>query len=314
MNYDTFLSPLMELKDCSVCPRNCHADRFSDRLGYCKSDASFNIASICIHRGEEPVISGKEGICNIFFSNCNLQCIYCQNHQISNNKINRDRSRMKLDEVIRRITDILNQGIDRIGFVSPSHVIPQVKVIIAVIENLGYKPIWVYNTNGYDKPESLTKLEGLIDVYLPDFKYWDPKLALKLSDAEDYPDIASQSLKEMYRQKGSSLIQSEEGIAESGIVVRHLILPGFVENSLNILRYIAHEISPRIHISLMSQYYPTERVISHSGLDRSITAKEYEQVKEEMELLQMYNGWHQELDSFNHFRPNFHRKDPFQDH
>jgi len=313
MNYETFLSPLTELNDCSICPRNCHSDRFSGRLGYCGSDSSFNIASICIHRGEEPVIGGKEGICNVFFFNCNLQCIYCQNHQISNNQADRSRSTMNLDEVINRITGILDQGIHRVGFVSPSHVIPQVKVIIEVIENLGYKPVWVYNTNAYDKPGSIKGLEGLIDVYLPDFKYMDPALSRKFSDASDYPEIAAQSIKEMYRQKGSSLILSEDGAAESGIVIRHLILPGFIENSLDVLRYIAHEISPRLHISLMSQYYPTELVIDHPQLDRTINIKEYDRVKDEMESLQMFHGWVQELDSFHHYRPDFHKNHPFED-
>jgi len=220
---------------------------------------------------------------------------------------------MNLDEVINRITGILDQGIHRVGFVSPSHVIPQVKVIIEVIENLGYKPVWVYNTNGYDKPGSIKGLEGLIDVYLPDFKYMDPALSRKFSDASDYPEIAAQSIKEMYRQKGSSLILSEDGAAESGIVIRHLILPGFIENSLDVLRYIAHEISPRLHISLMSQYYPTELVINHTQLARTINIKEYEQVKDEMESLQMYHGWVQELESFHHYRPDFHKNHPFED-
>jgi len=313
MNFDAFLSPIEELKDCSICPRNCHADRFSNKLGYCKSDASFNIASICIHRGEEPVISGPKGICNIFFTNCNLQCIYCQNHQISNTKIKRDTTRMKLDEVVSSITEIMDQGINMVGFVSPSHFIPQMKVIIAAIESLGYRPIWVYNTNGYDKPETIKTLENLIDVYLPDLKYWDGSLALRFSDAEDYPDIASRSLKEMVRQKGTSIILSEDGTAESGVVVRHLIIPGFVENSLNVLRYIANEVSPHLHISLMSQYYPTMNVLSHPHLSMSISAKEYKQVTEEMESLKMYNGWLQEINSLNHYRPDFFRKHPFEE-
>jgi len=160
MNSDAFLSPLEELKDCFICPRNCHADRFSGKFGFCNSDSSFNISSVCIHRGEEPVISGPKGICNIFFTNCNLQCIYCQNYQISDNKIKRFKSRMEMNEVIDRITEILDQGINIVGFVSPSHFIPQMKVIIEVIESLGYSPVWVYNTNGYDKPETIRKLEG----------------------------------------------------------------------------------------------------------------------------------------------------------
>ncbi|MEI6455635.1 MAG: radical SAM protein, partial [bacterium] len=283
MNYDAFLYPLSELEDCSLCPRNCHANRVKGSVGYCRTGNGFNIASICIHKGEEPVISGPLGICNIFFTNCNLQCVFCQNHQISDVSRDRTNSGMNLEEVVSRITDILDTGINMVGFVSPSHVIPQVKVIISVIEHLGYNPVWVYNTNGYDKPETLRSLEGLIDLYLPDFKYFDSGLASRFSGAPDYPEIASSSLKEMFRQKGSTLILSGEGIAESGIVLRHLILPGQTRNSKDILHFIANEISPKLHISLMSQYYPAGDADSFKGLSRGITASEYKEVIEEME-------------------------------
>ena len=225
MNFDAFITPPDELEDCALCPRNCHANRLAGKTGYCKSDASFNIASICIHRGEEPAISGTDGICNIFFDHCNLQCIYCQNHQISNNSSNRTIHHADLDKVISRITAILDLGINRVGFVSPSHFIPQMKVIINIIQSLGYKPVWVYNTNGYDKPETLRTLEGIIDVYLPDFKYRDSGLARKYSGAGDYPEIAAKALREMYRQKGAALIVDDNHAAESGIIVRHLVLP-----------------------------------------------------------------------------------------
>jgi len=221
---------------------------------------------------------------------------------------------MELNEVVGRVTDILDRGINMVGFVSPSHFILQMKIIIAAIESLGYSPKWVFNTNGYDKPETIKTLEGLIDVYLPDFKYWDTLLALKLSDVADYPEVASRSLKEMVRQKGTSLILSEEGTAESGIIIRHLILPGYVENSLNVLRYIANNVSPRLHISLMSQYYPTVNVTSYPHLFRSITAKEYKQVIEEMESLGIYNGWLQELNSIDHYCPDFSKKHPFENY
>lgn len=220
---------------------------------------------------------------------------------------------MELNEVIDRIIEVLDQGINIVGFVSPSHFIPQMKVIIEVIESLGYAPVWVYNTNGYDKPETIRKLEGLIDVYLPDFKYWDKSLASNLSDCDDYPDLASASLKEMVRQKGTSLRLSEDGIAESGIVVRHLVIPGFVENSLNVLRYIANEVSPDLHISLMSQYYPTVRVTTHPFLFRNLTINEYRQVTDEMESLKMNNGWLQEFASIDNYRPDFSRRHPFEE-
>ena len=312
MNFDAFITPLDELEDCALCPRNCHANRLAGKTGYCKSDASFNIASICIHRGEEPAISGTDGICNIFFDHCNLQCIYCQNHQISNNSSNRTIHHADLDKVISRITAILDLGINRVGFVSPSHFIPQMKMIINIIQSLGYKPVWVYNTNGYDKPETLRTLEGIIDVYLPDFKYRDSGLARKYSGAGDYPEIAAKALREMYRQKGAALIVDDNHAAESGIIVRHLVLPGHVSNSLHVLKFLSEELSPRIHVSLMAQYYPTKNVENHPKLGRGITETEYLQVVEEMEKLGMFNGWIQEFDSSEFYRPDFDHPHPFE--
>ena len=312
MNFDAFITPPDELEDCALCPRNCHANRLAGKTGYCKSDASFNIASICIHRGEEPAISGTDGICNIFFDHCNLQCIYCQNHQISNNSSNRTIHHADLDKVISRITAILDLGINRVGFVSPSHFIPQMKVIINIIQSLGYKPVWVYNTNGYDKPETLRTLEGIIDVYLPDFKYRDSGLARKYSGAGDYPEIAAKALKEMYRQKGAALIVDDNHAAESGIIVRHLVLPGHVSNSLHVLKFLSEELSPRIYVSLMAQYYPTKNVENHPKLGRGITETEYLQVVEEMEKLGMFNGWIQEFDSSEFYRPDFDHPHPFE--
>ncbi len=312
MNFDAFTGPLKELENCALCPRNCNANRLNGRSGYCNSDTSFNIASICIHRGEEPAISGIEGICNVFFTNCNLRCIYCQNHQISDTQIKRTVSSMGLEEVIRQITAILDQGIKSVGFVSPSHFIPQMKVIISIIQSLGYKPTWVYNTNGYDKAETLKTLEGIIDVYLPDLKYMDPELAWKFSGARDYPEFATAALREMFRQKGAALITGEDQTAESGIIVRHLVLPGNVSNSLNVMRFLAGEISPRIHISLMAQYYPTNRVENHPDLGRGVTRSEYRQVVDELEKLGMFNGWIQEFESSDFYRPDFNQPHPFE--
>ena len=219
---------------------------------------------------------------------------------------------MELEEVIRQVTTILDQGINRVGFVSPSHFIPQMKVIINIIQGLGYKPVWVFNTNGYDKAETLRSLEGNIDVYLPDFKYMDEELAWRYSGARDYPEYAAKSLKEIFRQKGTALITNEYHAAESGIIVRHLVLPGQVSNSLHVLRFLAEEISPRIHVSLMAQYYPTRHVENHPQLGRGVSESEYQQVVDEMEKLGMYNGWIQEFESSEFYRPDFNQPHPFE--
>ena len=303
---------ISELADCALCPRECHANRIAGPLGWCRADAGFSISSICIHRGEEPAVSGRDGICNIFFTNCNLQCTYCQNWQISDNRIDHSRNKTGLGEVTGKIIEILGKGIKRVGFVSPSHYIPQMLAIIGEVEKRGYKPFWVYNSNGYDKAETLKRLEGIIDVYLPDLKYLDSTLSASYSKAADYPEVAVKALKEMFRQKGSVLHTDTEGQAESGIIVRHLVLPGEVENSRKVLQFIAGELSPRLHVSLMAQYYPTPAVACHPRLGRTVTPEEYGQVTDELERLGMHNGWVQELGSHGHYRPDFRRDHPFE--
>jgi putative pyruvate formate lyase activating enzyme len=300
------------LSHCMICPRNCGVNRLEGETGYCRSDAGFHISSICIHKGEEPVISGKKGICNLFFSRCNLQCIYCQNHEISRNKGPVIEKTMDLPEVIRKIREVLAETENIVGFVSPSHFVPHVKVIINALRTEGMNPVFVYNTNGYDKVETLKLLEGYIDVYLPDLKYMDPKLSSDFSQAWNYPEFAGAALKEMYRQKGSTLRINDDGLAESGMIIRHLVLPGAVENSVNVLRFIAEELSERMHISLMSQYYPTPGVEDHSQLGRIITAEEYEKVTDAFYSLGFHRGWLQEPESHDNYRPSFENDQAFE--
>jgi putative pyruvate formate lyase activating enzyme len=312
LDTSSLIEPLEELRHCRICPRNCNADRFTGKLGYCKADASFSISSIFTHRGEEPPISGDKGICNIFFTNCNLQCIYCQNYQISCNLNDYTREKMTLKEVLRQIVYVLSSGINLVGFVSPSHFVPQVKVIIDSIRSLGLDPIFVFNTNGYDRPEIIHSLEKYINVYLPDFKYSNTELSHKYSDAEDYPEVALRALQEMYRQKGEKLPLDEHGYAQSGILVRHLVLPGYPENSINVLRTIAKEVSNNLHIGLMSQYYPTHKVMQHEFLGRTLKPKEYYQVVRELEELGFENGWVQHFSSHESYRPDFESETPFE--
>jgi len=214
--------------------------------------------------------------------------------------------------VIKRIINILDHGISAVGFVSPSHVVPQVKAIITELRGQGRNPIFVYNTNAYDKPETIRDLEGYINVFLPDFKYMDPAVASKLSDAPDYPLIALASIREMYHLKSSSLIINDEGQAESGILIRHLVIPGHVDNSLAVLRTIAEKISTGVSISLMSQYHPTEYVKEIPNLNRTLYHEEYRQVVEEMERLGFQKGYYQDLSSTTHYNPDFSKENPFE--
>jgi putative pyruvate formate lyase activating enzyme len=298
------------LKNCRICPRDCGADRINGEPGFCGTDSGFSISSIFNHRGEEPVIGGEKGICNIFFTGCNLKCIYCQNHQIS--RPNSPKNPMKLNEIVDKISEIMNTGVDAIGFVSTSHVVPQILEIIKALHRNDLHPIVVYNTNGYERPETIKALEGLVDVYLPDFKYISSALSLEYSGAADYPIYASIALKEMYRQKGSSLLINEFGQAERGILVRHLVLPGHADESISVLKHIAHEISTGIHISLLAQYYPCDKAIGHPKLGNELKQSEYEKVVEEMYRLGFRNGYVQGMDSNESYRPDFDNFEPFE--
>ena len=300
------------LEDCTLCPRECRINRFEGGSGYCGTDAGLNIASVCIHRGEEPVISGEGGICNIFFAGCNLHCLYCQNHEISQGGIIISTKGTELEEVLDQIVKMLSKGIAAVGFVSPSHVVPQVKAIIRGLNSRGYKPVTVYNTNGYDKQETIRSLSGMIDVYLPDWKYVTKEIATSYSDASDYSEIALKAIKEMYYQKGSTVAIDENGSAENGLLIRHLVLPGHAEESKKVLRSIAEELSPGVHLSLMSQYHPTALVRNHQILNRPLYKAEYESVVETMESLGFRNGWVQDMDSTMNYRPDFSKENPFE--
>lgn len=300
------------LSDCTLCPRNCGVNRFDSMEGYCGTGAGLNIASICVHRGEEPPISGNNGICNIFFAGCNLRCRFCQNYDISHPGAGMRYISIDLATALDTIEGILTKGISAVGFVSPSHVVPQVKAIIQGLNNRELYPTTVYNTNSFDKRETIRDLAGLIDVYLPDYKYVSHDLAYRYSDAYNYPDIALSALKEMYYQKGSTLVTGSDGIAEQGLLIRHLVLPGHVEESKAVLQSIAEELSPGVSLSLMSQYHPSPCVKNEHPLNRSLHRDEYEEVVEEMNRLGFRNGWLQDPESYDNYLPDFNREHPFE--
>jgi putative pyruvate formate lyase activating enzyme len=305
------MTDLLDIRNCVCCPRECRADRTGAKPGYCKTSDNVMVSSVCAHRGEEPVISGKRGICNIFFAHCNLQCIYCQNYQIS-----RNRPQMSvltdMGTIIGEIETILERGARGVGFVSPSHFVPQMLDIIQTLKKRGRRQKFLFNSNGYDKVDVISSLEETIDVYLPDLKYMDEALGREYSDAPDYPEIATAAIREMFRQKGANIFLDDDGVIESGMIIRHLVLPGNVENSKAVLRWIADNLSPGVHISLMSQYHPTPAVADHPLLGRTLHPEEYEEVVEEFERLGFYRGWVQELGSPHSYRPDFDEQHPFE--
>ena len=299
---------------CALCPRECGSNRLKGPPGYCNLTGEMAaICSICVHHGEEPPISGQNGIINVFFMHCNLKCLYCQNIQISGNSQSVYPFLMSTGNIVDTLARMLEDCMRPVGFVSPSHYIPHVIEIITGLRNKGYNSVFVYNTNAFDKPESLRSLEGLIDVYLPDFKYSDAKLGDKLSGAKNYPERALLALKEMYRQKGSTLITDENGMAVSGMIVRHLVLPGYIKNSMDTLKTIAEELSPRLHVSLMAQYNPYYSRCQNPEMNRELTSGEYNSVVEAFHSLGFYRGWIQDLDSRNHYNPDFNLEKPFQE-
>jgi putative pyruvate formate lyase activating enzyme len=301
------------LASCDICPRECHTDRLQDETGYCHSGALPIVVSYCDHHGEEPVLSGDRGSGTIFFANCNLRCLYCQNYQIS-----QDWQKQKENEVdCYRLAEYMLYLQDRLGchninLVSPSHFAPQIMKALLMAIPMGFHLPLVYNTNGYDSLETLRELDGVIDIYLPDFKYFDNKWALELSGVGNYVEKAQSAIKEMYRQVGN-LTLDDDGIAQRGLIVRHLILPNRLSGSKEVLEWLATELSPEVTISLMSQYRPIHRAHEFLAIARSITQDEYEAVFSLLDKLGMENGWVQQMGAEELYLPDFeHPGHPFE--
>jgi len=282
-------------------------------------DDRIHISSIVLHRGEEPPISGEKGIVNVFFPSCNMECVYCQNWEISCRGT--EGTVMTVDEACDEIIRLLPLSENNVGFVSPTHFVPQMVSIVEELRRRGLNPTIIYNTNGYELASTLRTLEGIVDVWLPDFKYSDDPLATELSGAPRYSEYALSGLKEMVHQVGTTLHTDDRGIARRGIIIRHLVLPGFNENSIGVLKLIAEQLSPNLHISLMSQYYPPDRIeaqtrnsqiINRKSLNRPITRPEYETVLEAFHALGFTRGWLQEYESHRNYRPDFSKDQPFE--
>ena len=300
------------LQNCNLCPRQCGADREHGKTGFCNCAKQPVVSSICVHKGEEPVLCGEKGVCNVFFAHCNMQCCFCQNIDISCNKSEVCRYN-SLESVVQRIAEVLAETENMLGFVSPSHQAHCIPQILDRLHQMGLHPTTIYNTNAYDTVETLRQLEPYIDIYLPDFKYSDNCLAERYSKSPLYFERASQALHEMYRQKGSTLITDDRDVATSGLIIRHLVLPGCVENSKNALRWIAENLSTNVHLSLMAQYYPPKGVENlPDKLGGFVTAEEYDEVRAYSQSLGFHRGWEQELSEKVVYRPHFENNDSFE--
>ncbi len=244
------------LTRCRVCPRNCDADRLAGETGVCKTGRYVRVASYGPHLGEEDCLRGRYGSGTIFFSMCNLRCVFCQNSDISQGQAGPEAS---AERVASMMLELQQCGCHNINFVTPEHVVPQMLEALLIAVEGGLRLPIVYNTSAYDSLDSLRLLDGVVDIYMPDFKIWDRALALRYLKAKDYPDVARQAIREMHRQVGP-LHVDEDGIARRGVLVRHLVMPGLSEDSAAILRFLAEEVSPDTYVNIMGQYYPSGRV------------------------------------------------------
>jgi putative pyruvate formate lyase activating enzyme len=300
------------LASCDICPRECGVNRLEGETGFCRSAHQPIVSSVCAHHGEEPVLSGSRGSGAIFFGNCNMRCVYCQNHQISQDPKNQQRyevgTRVLAEHMLYLQEDLKCHNIN---LVTPSHFVPQ--MVLAVLEAvpMGLRLPLVYNTSSYDSVQSLRELDGIISIYLADLRYASDRWGRRFSRVPDYVARSRAAIREMYRQVGDLKVDSE-GIAQKGLIIRHLILPNGLAGSEDSLGWLVGEVSSTITVSIMSQYYPAHRAPQYPLLARKILPEEYAGVTALIDRLGIVNGWVQEMDAAENYLPDFACKDsPF---
>lgn len=281
------------IKDCTLCPRECHVNREEKKRGYCGMDSRIYAARAALHMWEEPCISGEKGSGAVFFSGCGLRCIFCQNREIAIGKDGKEISVEKLGEIFLNLE---KQGAANINLVTGAHYVPQIREALGIAKEKGLSVPVVYNSSGYEKVETLKLLEGYVDVYLPDFKYMEASLAEAFSNAPDYPERAKEAIEEMVRQTGNCVF-NEEGYIEKGTIVRHLILPGHTVNSKKVLDYLHNTYENKIFISIMNQYTPVYEQKIYKELNRKVTEREYKKVLDHALEIGVENGFWQTGDT-----------------
>ncbi|MBQ9298569.1 MAG: radical SAM protein [Clostridia bacterium] len=280
----------MNINKCDICPHECKVNR-KNQIGRCKATDKVKIALSSLHFFEEPCISGKNGSGTIFFSNCNLRCVFCQNHKISHEGYGVEVNVERLAEIM---IEQQKNNANNINLVSPTIYAYQIKQAIILAKQNGLKIPIIYNSSGYEKVETLKELEGLIDVYLPDFKYSNNEIALKYSGIKNYYDICLPAIKEMYRQVGTPKL-NENGIIEKGLIIRHLILPNNIENTKRVIDSIKLNFSNDIYVSMMAQYFPTYKAKEIPEINRKISKEEYEEIENYIFEKNIENGYMQDL-------------------
>ena len=278
------------LEKCTICPHQCGIDR-TKYAGRCKSTDKIKIALYSTHNFEEPCISGENGSGTIFFSNCNMNCIYCQNYEISQQGKGRE---ITIEELANIMLKQQEKGVENINLVTPTSYALHIIEAIKIAKRQGLKIPIVYNTNGYESVETIKLLEGYIDIYLPDLKYYYNDLAKKYSKVDNYFEIATKAIQEMYRQVGAPVLD-ENGVMKRGLMVRHLILPNEVQNSKKVLKWIKENMDANIYVSIMAQYFPTYRAKEIPELSRKINKEEYSKIENYLYEIDLENGYIQEL-------------------
>ncbi len=297
------------LSQCDCCPRQCRVNRLEGQVGFCRIGAKVQVAHTGLHFGEEPPISGEHGSGAIFFAGCNLRCVFCQNYQISQTFQRGYTRTLAADELASEMLHLQDEGAHNINFVSPSHVIFQMADGIRVAKERGLVVPVVYNSNGYDSVDALRRIRGLVDIYLPDIKYLDHGLGRRFSAVDDYADVVPGVLGEMLDQVGH-LKTDDRGIAVRGLLVRHLVLPGCLDNSKRCLRFLA-DLSRDTFVSIMAQYSPQYRASDYHEINRPLRQAEYDVILDYALDVGLENAFIQELESRRHYLPDFARKSPF---
>ena len=278
------------LEKCMICPHNCGINRLNGQVGRCKSKETVKVALYSTHNFEEPCISGKKGSGTVFFSNCNMNCVFCQNYEISQQGKGKEISIQELADIFIKQQE---NDVENINLVTPTSYVPQIIEAIKIARKNGLNIPIVYNTNGYEKVETLKMLEGYIDIYLPDLKYSDDLLAKRLSKVDNYFEVATNAIKEMHRQVGQPVF-NEYGIMQKGMIIRHLVLPNHILNSRRVLKWINDNMSD-VYVSVMAQYFPTYKAKEIEDINRKLNKEEYEEIENYLYRLNLENGYIQEL-------------------
>lgn len=301
------------LASCDICPLDCKVNRKEGEIARCYSRYLPIVSSYCPHFGEEPLLVGTNGAGNIFFGNCNLRCVYCQNYQISQNYKVELKNEISFERLAEIMMELQGKGCHNIGLVSPTHFVPQIVRAIGIAVEKGLHLPIIYNTNAYDSVDVLRLLDGIVDIYLPDLKYAEEADGYSYSKVKEYPKFARLALKEMHRQVGSELLIDDDGLLKRGLLIRHLVLPNDLAGSRETLKWIAEELGNQVALSLMSQYYPTNKAESIPLLNRHIRESEYDKVLQLLDKFGFENGWMQNFESKDYYKPDFtDRVEPFK--